>query len=144
MRIDKSAIRRLIPHAGAMCLIDRVHAWDSSHIDCASDSHRDPENPLRSGGHLPALHAFEYGAQAAAIHGGLMAVRAGRGVPRAWLGAIRHGYLDVDRLDTIATTLEISAEVLLSDEGNVIYRCRIAAGGAPVADARITIMRRNG
>jgi len=32
--IDKAAIRRLIPHAGAMCLLDTVIAWDETSITC--------------------------------------------------------------------------------------------------------------
>ena len=94
MLIDKPAIRRLIPHAGAMCLIDSVSAWIPSRIDCSSDTHRDPDHPLRRDGRLAALHAFEYAAQAAAIHGGLLAAHEGRPVPRAWLGALRDARLE--------------------------------------------------
>ena len=50
---------------------------------------------------------------------------------------------NVDRLDTLVASLEIAAVLLLSDGGNAIYRCRVAAAGAAVAEARITIMRRN-
>jgi predicted hotdog family 3-hydroxylacyl-ACP dehydratase len=143
MLIDKPEIRRLIPHAGAMCLIDRVHAWDLWHIDCTSDSHRDADHPLRRNGRLAALHAFEYGAQAAAVHGGLLAAKAEGSMPRAWLGALHEGRLGVDRLDTIAASLEITAVLLLGQDGNAIYRCRLTADGAAVAEARVTIMRRN-
>jgi predicted hotdog family 3-hydroxylacyl-ACP dehydratase len=142
MLIDKAAIRRLVPHAGTMCLIDGVSAWDDSGIACTSDSHRDPDHPLRRDGRLAALHAFEYGAQAAAIHGGLLAATAGRPVPRAWLGALRDARLHVDRLDSIVASLEIAAVLLLNEDGNAIYRCRIAAAGASIGEARITIMRR--
>ncbi len=142
MLIDKVAIRRLIPHAGAMCLIDGVIAWDLSRIDCMSDGHRDPHHPLRRDGRLAALHAFEYGAQAAAIHGGLLAANMGRPVPRAWLGALRDARLEIDRLDTVFDSLDISAVLLLSDNDNAIYRCQIAAAGVRLAEARITIMRR--
>ena len=142
MLIDKAAIRQLIPHAGSMCLIDSVSAWNVSRIDCTSESHHDPDHPLRRDGRLAALHAFEYGAQAAAIHGGLLAAKADRPVPRAWLGALRDARMDVDRLDTIVASLEIAAVLLHSEDGNAIYRCRIAATGTTIAEARITIMRR--
>jgi predicted hotdog family 3-hydroxylacyl-ACP dehydratase len=143
MLIDKAAIRHLIPHAGTMCLIDSVTAWDVSRIVCASNSHHDTDHPLRRDGALAALHAFEYGAQAAAIHGGLLATKAGRPIPRAWLGSLRDARLDIDRLDTIIAPLEIAADLLLSEHGNAIYRCRLAAAGAAIAEARLTIMRRN-
>ena len=142
MPIDKAAIQQLIPHAGTMCLIDSVSGWDVSRIDCTSDSHRHPDHPLRRDGRLAALHAFEYGAQAAAIHGGLLATMAGRPVPRAWLGALRDARIEVDRLDTIVASLEIAAVLLLREDGNAIYGCRIAAAGTTIAAAKVTIMRR--
>ena len=75
--INKAEIRTLIPHSGLMCLLDEVVQWDDRSIACVSNTHRDPANPLRRQGRLSAVHAFEYGAQAAAIHGGLRARAAG-------------------------------------------------------------------
>ncbi|PYI82543.1 MAG: phosphotransferase, partial [Verrucomicrobia bacterium] len=69
--IGKAEIRTLIPHSGLMCLLDSVIEWDDQSIICISNTHRDPANPLRREGQLSAVHAFEYGAQAAAVHGGL-------------------------------------------------------------------------
>src|SRR5207249_9236852 len=63
--INKAEIRTLIPHSGLMCLLDQVTQWDDRSIKCVANTHRDPANPLRRSGHLAALHAFEYGAQAA-------------------------------------------------------------------------------
>ena len=84
MLIDKAEIRSLIPHAGAMCLLDAVTAWDEQSITCLSDTHRDPANPLRRQGRLSVLHAIEYGAQAAAIHGALCARAAGQTASPSW------------------------------------------------------------
>ncbi|MGH8502676.1 MAG: hypothetical protein ACREVE_09435, partial [Gammaproteobacteria bacterium] len=75
--VDKDAIRALIPHAGTMCLLDAVLEWDDESIHCTSETHRAADNPLRREGRLSALHAFEYGAQAVAVHGGLRARAAG-------------------------------------------------------------------
>ena len=36
MMLGRTQIERLVPHAGAMCLLDAVMAWDSSSIDCTS------------------------------------------------------------------------------------------------------------
>ena len=69
--IHKAEIRTLIPHSGLMCLLDDVMQWDDRSIVCITNTHRDPANPLRREGCLAAVHAFEYGAQAAAVHGGL-------------------------------------------------------------------------
>ena len=65
MAIEKAEIRALIPHAGLMCLLDRVLQWDDESIVCVSQTHRDSNNPLRRDRRLSALHAVEYGAQAA-------------------------------------------------------------------------------
>ena len=81
--INKSEIRKLIPHSGAMCLLDGVIQWDDESIVCVSNTHRDPSNPLRNNGQLSAVHALEYGAQAAAVHGGLRARSAGATAPPA-------------------------------------------------------------
>jgi predicted hotdog family 3-hydroxylacyl-ACP dehydratase len=142
MPIDKAEIRTLIPHAGLMCLLDTVLKWDDESILCASETHRDPANPLRRDGRLSALHAFEYGAQAAAVHGGLRARAAGAAAPPCYLAALRDAHLQVMRLDDIASPLEVRAQRLFGEAGNTIYECRVLAGDIPLADGRITIMLR--
>jgi len=53
----------MIPHAGAMHLLDGVLFWDADRIRCLSRSHRDRQNPLRMDGRLSALGGIEYAAQ---------------------------------------------------------------------------------
>ncbi len=140
MLLDKRDIRSLIPHSGSMCLLDEVVEWDDLSILCTSTTHRDPANPLRRAGRLSALHAFEYGAQAAAIHGGLRARAAGEVPPLCYLAALRDAHLHVARLDDIAAALEIRAKRLFGDAGNTVYQCNVAADDILLADARITII----
>jgi len=140
--MDKAEIRTLIPHAGLMCLLDSVRNWDDQSIVCRSETHRDPANPLRRDGQLSALHAFEYGAQAAAVHGGLRARSAGAAAPPCYLAALRDAYLQVKRLDDIASPLEVRAQRLFGDTGNTIYECHVSAGDVLLADGRVTIMLR--
>jgi predicted hotdog family 3-hydroxylacyl-ACP dehydratase len=140
--IDKSEIRTLIPHSGTMCLLDEVVRWDDKSIVCITTTHRDANNPLRRDGQLSAVHALEYGAQAAAIHGGLRARAAGATAPSCYLAALRDAHLHVVRLDDITSALEVRAQRLFGDAGNTIYQCSISADGAPVADGRVTIMLR--
>src|SRR3977135_3369481 len=142
MPIAKAEIRTLIPHAGLMCLLDSVLKWDDESIVCTSETHRDRANPLRRDGRLSALHAFEYGAQAAAIHGGLRARSASVATQPYYLAALRDAHLQVIRLDDIDSPLEVRAQRLFGDRGNAIYECHIAAGTALLADGRITIMLR--
>ena len=140
--INKAEIRTLIPHSGLMCLLDRVNEWDDRSIVCISNTHRDPANPLRRDGRLSAVHAFEYAAQAAAVHGGLRARAAGVAAPQGYLAALRDARLHVMRLDDVASPLQICAYRLFGEAANAVYECRVSAGDILLADGRITIMLR--
>jgi predicted hotdog family 3-hydroxylacyl-ACP dehydratase len=122
-----------------MCLLDLVTEWDDRSIVCISNTHRDPDNPLRRNGQLSALHAFEYGAQAVAVHGGLRAGSAGVPAPLGYLAALRNARFHVMRLDDIAASLRICACRLFSDSANAVYECRVLADDVLLADARTTI-----
>lgn len=140
--INKPKIRTLIPHSGLMCLLDGVTEWDNESITCVSNTHRDPTNPLRRDGWLSAVYAFEYAAQAIAVHGGLRAHSAGLTAPPGYLAALRNARLQVMRLDNIASELKICAHRLFGDTANSVYECRVSTGDGLLADGRITIMLR--
>jgi predicted hotdog family 3-hydroxylacyl-ACP dehydratase len=142
MRIKKAEIRTLIPHSGLMCLLDGVTQWDDRTITCVSNTHRDPANPLRRDGRLSAVHAFEYGAQAAAVHGGLRARSVGAIAPPGYLAALRDARVHVASLDDIDSPLQIFASRLFGDKANTVYECRVTAGDVLLASGRITIMER--
>jgi predicted hotdog family 3-hydroxylacyl-ACP dehydratase len=142
MRIYQAEIRTLIPHSGRMCLLDEVMQWDEQSIVCISNSHRDPENPLCRQGRLSAVHAFEYGAQAAAVHGGLRARSAGTIAPPGYLAALRDGRLHVTRLDYIHLPLQIRATLLFGEAANTVYEFVLTAATALVAEGRVTIVER--
>jgi predicted hotdog family 3-hydroxylacyl-ACP dehydratase len=125
-----------------MCLLDNVIEWDDRSIVCVSNTHRDPVNPLRRDDRLSALHAFEYGAQAAAVHGGLRARAAGVMAPPGYLAALRDARLCVTRLDDLASPLQICANRLFGEAANTVYECRVLAGNVLVAEGRITIILR--
>jgi predicted hotdog family 3-hydroxylacyl-ACP dehydratase len=140
--IDKAEIRTLIPHSDLMCLVDEVLRWDDRAIVCGSNTHRDPANPLRRHGHLSAVHAFEYGAQAAAVHGGLRARASGAVAPPGYLAALRNGRLHVTRLDCIHLPLRISATRVYGDGANTVYEFVLSAATVVVAEGRVTIVQR--
>lgn len=142
MPIYQAEIRTLIPHSGLMCLLDEVTHWNERSIVCISNTHRDPTNPLRRQGRLSGVHAFEYGAQAAAIHGGLRARAAGTIAPPGYLAALRDGRLHVTRLDYIHLPLQICAKHLFGDAANTVYEFIVTAATVPVAEGRVTIIER--
>ena len=140
--INKAEIRTLIPHSGTMCLLDEVTQWDDRSITCITNTHRDSANPLRRDERLSAVHAFEYGAQAAAVHGGLRARSLGESAPPGYLAALRDAHLHVTSLDDIRSPLQIHANRLFGDGANTIYECRISSDNVPLADGRVTIVQR--
>lgn len=140
MLIDKAEIRTLIPHTGAMCLLDVVTAWDADSIICLTATHRDPANPLRRQGQLSILHAIEYGGQAAAIHGALCARTVAQVAPPGYLAAVRDSCWSITALDTISAPLEVAAQRLLGDAARCIYAIQLRAQAQLLAQARITIM----
>jgi predicted hotdog family 3-hydroxylacyl-ACP dehydratase len=120
-----------------------VIEWDNESVLCITETHREPANPLRRDGRLSAVHAFEYGAQAAAVHGGLRARAAGKIAPPGYLAALRNGQLNVERLDDIASSLVVRAERLFGEAADTVYQCQIFAGDVLLASSRVTIMLRS-
>lgn len=138
--LTRAELCALIPHAGAMCLLDGVMAWDHEMITCVSDRHRERTHPLRRQGRLSAVHAFELGAQAIAVHGALTAHAAGVKVAPAYLAALHAARLHCTWLDKIGIPLVIDAARLAGRQANSLYAITVYTADAPVACARITIM----
>lgn len=134
----REAIARLVPHQGAMCLLERVESCDAEGIRCLSATHRDPANALRRDGMLPAVCGLEYALQAMALHGALTA----GGVAQApgYLSALRGVKSAAERLDDIAAPLEISATALVAESRGFIYRFEIAAAGRVLLSGQATIV----
>lgn len=138
--LDRSAIAARIPHAGRMCLLERVEHWDAQRIECIALSHRDADNPLRIAAGLPAWAGIEYAAQAAALHGALLQART---TPRAGvLAALRHVTTTLPRLDGVATELRICATALHQDAAGGIYRFEIMSGSSTLVNGQFTLMFR--
>lgn len=123
--IGRDEILSLVPHQGGMCLLDRVLDWDDDRIRLATGSHRRADNPLRRDGRLHALHLAEYGAQAMAVHGGLLARRDGARAKPGLLVALRGVELHCERIDDLAGELCIGAERLLRSEDSAQYRFEV-------------------
>jgi predicted hotdog family 3-hydroxylacyl-ACP dehydratase len=141
-RLPKADWSVLIPHAGAMCLLDEVVEWDEAAIHARSASHRRADNPLRSDGRLRAVHLCEYGAQAMAVHGGLVARAAGSAVAFGLLVSLRDVVLHVARLDDLPGALDVHAERLLGDAAAWQYAFRITHAGALLATGRAAVLAR--
>lgn len=142
--IGRDAIQALIPHQGAMCLWDEVLEWTGERIHLRAHSHRDPDHPLRSDGRLRALHLCEYGAQAMAIHGGLLAQVAGGRAAAGLLVALRGVDLHVARIDDLAGPLEGEARLLAAGAGSQQYAFRIHHAATLLAEGRAAVLLQPG
>jgi len=136
--------RHLIPHRGAMCLLDEVIGWDAAHIHARTQSHRAATNPLRSDGRLRSVHLCEYGAQAMALHGGLLAQRDGAVAAPGLLVSLRAVRLQRARVDDLPDALDVHAEQLLAAAGGWQYAFEIACAGATLATGRAAVMLLDG
>jgi predicted hotdog family 3-hydroxylacyl-ACP dehydratase len=125
MRMNRSWIEARIPHQGRMCLLDEVIEWDPHHIRCRTETHRAPDNPLRSHDRLGIACGIEYAAQAMALHGALAggAPGAGAGGPSrvGLLAGVRDVRLHVLRLDDIESDLICEAAHLAGDSLTALY-----------------------
>lgn len=139
MRLTREGIAALVPHAGAMCLLDGVTDWDENRIRCVSRTHLDAGNPLRAQGRLPAVCGIEYAAQAMAVHGGLAQTTHGR--PRmGFLASLRDVTCLRDRLDDLHGDLVVEAERLMGDEARVIYQFSVSVGEVEVLTGRAAVV----
>jgi predicted hotdog family 3-hydroxylacyl-ACP dehydratase len=139
--LPKTDWASLIPHAGTMCLLDAVQAWDASTIHAISAGHARVDNPLRGSQGLHAVHLAEYGAQAMAVHGALLArsrgiveVRPGR------LVSLRDVRLFEEYIDRLHGHLDVHAECLYADDGGAQYAFRIEHGGRLLASGRAAVI----
>lgn len=138
--LPKEQWQDLIPHAGAMCLLEEVVAFDDMRIHARAISHFDPANPLRSDNRLRAVHLCEYGAQAMAIHGGLLAQRDGSVARPGMLVSLRAVKLHVDRIDDIAGALDVHAEKLLDGGASWQYAFRIEQAQRVLGEGRAAVI----
>lgn len=138
--LDHAGIAARIPHAGSMCLLDRLLDWSPAHIECRATSHHDTANPLRSGETLLAPTAIEYASQAMALHGGLCAPPGTPPVP-GFLAAVRNVRLLAPRLDTAVGELHVRADRLAGDAGQALYAFSVSdAAGTLLVDGRATVI----
>lgn len=138
--IGHDEICAMIPHAGSMCLLDSVEQWDEQSIVCQSRSHTLKSNPLRKNHQLSAVHAIEYGAQAMAVHGCLLARARGETLKPGYLAALKEVQLHLSRLDDLGEPLIISAQQLIAAGGNLMYTVSIRCADQEVASARATVV----
>lgn len=138
--IESREIARLIPHAGAMCLLDKVVRWDTASIRCLTAHHRSSDNPLRrADGKIGAICAVEFAAQAMALHGRLITGTNGTPKPGV-LASVRDVRLQTLFLDEVARDIVIDAALLMGDGRSATYSFTLSAGEDKLASGRATVI----
>lgn len=137
--LSKDALNELLPHAGAMRLIDGVESWDGTTIRCLARSHRDPANPLRHDERLDTVAGLEYAAQAIGVHVGLLAGKSSPDGSVGYVGGLRDVVFDMDRLDDCPAELIIDATRLFADDRRFLYRFAVSSEGRNVMSGRVSI-----
>lgn len=136
MSLGREEIARLVPHAGAMFLLEEVLEWNDTGIVCRATSHRDTGNPLRG---LSALTGVEYAAQAVAVHGGL--IRASAAKPAiGYLAGLRDVVCFTERLDAEAGDLVVRATRVAALAGRLLYDFRVEGGGRELLKGRLAVV----
>jgi predicted hotdog family 3-hydroxylacyl-ACP dehydratase len=122
--VTRQRILELIPHQGAMCLLDAALDCSATVITCSARSHLLTDNPLRRDGQLHSLCGIEYGLQAAALHGALSS-----GSPSVgFLAALRDVNFHTERLDEPSIgTLRVTATQEICTPRGLIYRFALAS-----------------
>lgn len=134
-------VSELIPHDGAMCLLERVIDSDASRIICGAISHRNPENPLREQNRLRSVVGIEYAAQAMAVHGALLEASADR--PRAgFLGAVNDVAFFTSYLDGYAGEIIVEAERLVGSETGMLYQFELRHADVILLRGRAAVVLR--
>ena len=151
-QLDHAGIAARLPHAGAMCLLQAVHAWGADHLHASASNQADPQHPLRLNGELPAASAIEYAAQATALHAALMAEQAaaqaaatGSAPPPAprpgFLASARRVALQVARLDDVPGALQVQVRCLAAAAHQASYEFTLrSAAGQPLAEGRVSVV----
>lgn len=139
--LKKTEIEALLPHQGAMFLLDHVERFDGNEIECSAISHRQPDNPLRHEGRLPVQVAIEYAAQAAGVHGGLLNRQLHPDAPAqmGYLAVISNVQWQVQRLDDLPGDLKIRARRTAVTPGGRAYHVSIQHQGRPVMSGDLII-----
>ena len=133
-------ISGLLPHAGAARMIERVVRWDGEHIVAATTRHRAADNPLRQHQRLAGVHLAEFGAQAMAIHGGLLNRAEGVAPKPALLVSVRDFRCLRDFIDDLPGELLISARVLMAGAAGFQYSFEVHHADSLLASGRVAAM----
>lgn len=129
----------LVPHAGAMCLLDTVDAYGQDWIDTSVTIR--PDSRFGDAHGVPAWVGLEFMAQTIAAWSGIEQVQAGVRPGIGLLVGTRHCAFEVDHF-AHGWTLRLRAALLLRDEHDLaVFACSLQHDGAVLAQAQVKAYR---
>ena len=137
--MGREELQSLIPHSGSMCLLDSVVDWNDDSIACETSSHLRENNPFTKQGRLDSVLLVEYGAQAAAVHAGLIQNGMGEG-GTAYIGAVKNLQIFEQVVDQSISMLNVSAQCILNNKDGAIYQIECGGDNRPVISARVVLI----
>jgi predicted hotdog family 3-hydroxylacyl-ACP dehydratase len=138
--IGREQISMMVPHAGAMCLLDGVLHWDAVSMRCFSRRFQQADNPMRRGdGTLGTACGIEVAAQAMAVHGRLLAQTCGSPT-QGYLVSVRDVWLARQHFDTDSDRLLIDVERIGGDTRGATYRFGVTSGAIELLGGRATVV----
>lgn len=131
------AISELLPHAGGMCLLERVLGHGPEGTACETSTARS-QLFRRADGAVPAWVSLEWMAQCAGVHGGLTARARGERLEIGFLAGSRSSRFHVAQLPD--GPLVVRAALQRETGGLHAFACRVEApAGALLAEASLGV-----
>jgi len=130
-------LANLLPHAGAMILLDKVCQFDEDGLTALATVKPGPYS--LDDGALPPWLGLELMAQAVGAWAGCRAQLAGRSPDLGFLLGTRRYDCHADKLPA-GIVLTVSAKrSLIDNSGMAVFECTLAADGRLLAEARLNI-----
>lgn len=137
--MDTTDIRQYVPHAGLMCLLDRVLASGDTWLEAEVTVR--PESLFCDGASVGAWVGIEYMAQAIAAFGGVRARRENQAVKIGFLVGTRK-YVSQWPVFPVGSSLLVRVDQQYeADNGLSVFDCRLSCAQEEVAIATITVFQ---
>lgn len=134
-------IRELVPHSGAMVLLDRVLSADAENLCAEVAIHAGSVFYEATSAGVGSWVGIEYMAQAIAAHAGYLARLAGAPVKIGFLLGARRYEAQLP-LFVEGSVLQVHVQQALQGENGLgAFECRIEMAGAVLAQATITVFQ---
>ena len=129
-------IEELLPHSGAMVLLDELTRWQRGEAECALRVRE--RGPFVRGGLVESVVTLEYMAQAVAACLGYEALLGGGAVRVGMVIACKRFEAQLDQLRS-GDALRVEVRCIQGSDTLSHFDCRVWRGSEPVASAVLTL-----